>query len=152
MNCYIISHNWWLRNPPEDLKKGTEIHGRPKFSGTGWIARGLPESRRMTAILAVSATLFQAMLFAWHHHSPTFSLRKASSVALAATTGQGSPAAADHDCEICFGLSHHHGAVPVDLFGTTALEQTPPRDTRIEAVVGSVAAYLLFHPRAPPLA
>jgi hypothetical protein len=61
------------------------------------------------------------------------------------------PALADHDCEICFALSHH-GAVPVDLFLANRPFDAPLPRSRLAAVDSSPAPYILFRSRAPPLA
>ena len=61
------------------------------------------------------------------------------------------PATADRDCQICFALGHH-GAVPVDLFAAARPNQQPLSGSDAAAVAISLAAYLLFHPRAPPRA
>jgi hypothetical protein len=61
------------------------------------------------------------------------------------------PAVADHDCEICFALSHH-GTVPVDLFVTNPPAHALLRRSRLAAVDASSAPYILFRSRAPPLA
>jgi hypothetical protein len=61
------------------------------------------------------------------------------------------PALADHDCEICFALSHH-GAVPVDLFVATPPVHAPLHRSLLAAVDTSAAHYILFRSRAPPLA
>jgi hypothetical protein len=61
------------------------------------------------------------------------------------------PALADHDCEICFALSHH-GAVPVDLFVANPPVHAPLGRSRLAAVDASPAPYILFQSRAPPLA
>ena len=45
-----------------------------------------------------------------------------ASPTLAAPASPAMPAAADHDCQICFALGHH-GAVPVHLFAATPPEQ-----------------------------
>jgi hypothetical protein len=61
------------------------------------------------------------------------------------------PASADHDCEICFAISHH-GAVPVDVSAANPPEHARLRQTRLAAFETSPAPYILFQPRAPPLA
>jgi hypothetical protein len=58
---------------------------------------------------------------------------------------------ADHDCEICFALSHH-GAVPVELFVANPPVHEPLRRSRLAQVDASPAPYILFQSRAPPLA
>jgi hypothetical protein len=107
--------------------------------------------RSTTAVLGVIAILFQAMLFAWHHHALPYSSHSAPWIAALAGGGPEMPTAADHDCEICFALAHH-GAVPVDLFPAALPQQTSLQQIRAATVVISVAAYLLFQSRAPPRA
>jgi hypothetical protein len=105
----------------------------------------------MTTILAVFAVLFQATLFACHHHSLTFSSRHVSAATVVAATDFQLPAAIDHDCEICFVIGHQHGAVPIDLSAATLPQHPPLGHRRIEAVATFNAAHLLFYSRAPPL-
>jgi hypothetical protein len=106
--------------------------------------------RRGAALVGIVAMLFQAILVAWHHHAPPFHSRAASAATtLAAPISPVMPASADHDCEICFTLSHH-GAVPVDFFAAKPPEETPLHQTRIAAVDATLAPYLLFRSRAPP--
>jgi hypothetical protein len=61
------------------------------------------------------------------------------------------PASADHDCDICFALSHH-GAVPVNVLVAKPSEPVPLHRSRLAAVETSSALYILFQSRAPPLA
>lgn len=112
-------------------------------------ARRLP--RRAAALVGILAVLFQAVLSAWHHHhAPLLHSRAASGVTtLVAPTSPFMPLLADHDCQICFTLSHH-GAVPVDFFAAKLSEEAPLHQTRIAAVVAPLAPYLLFRSRAPP--
>src|SRR5438105_12091888 len=108
--------------------------------------------RRAYALVGTFAILFQAVLFAWHHHPAAFHARSAGAAAtLAAPTTPVMPALADHDCEICFALSHH-GAVPVDLFLANRPLHAPLPQSRLAAVDTSPAPYILFRSRAPPLA
>jgi hypothetical protein len=106
--------------------------------------------RRTTALIGSFAVLFQALVFAWHHHDLPFAVRD-SHVASVAANSSGTPASNDRDCPICFALAHH-GAVPVDLFAVArpegqVLQQIPP------VTIGApVAPYLLFRSRAPPRA
>jgi hypothetical protein len=98
------------------------------------------------------AMLLQAVLFAWHNHPASFHVRTPGAVTtLVAPTAPVMPALADHDCEICFALSHH-GAVPVDLFVANRPVHAPLRQSRLAAVDTSPAPYILFRSRAPPLA
>ena len=106
--------------------------------------------RQITAIVGSFAILFQAMLFAWHHHPLPLSPRGAPAVAVA-QAGPELPALADHDCQICLALSHH-GAVPIDFFTARPPEEVPLHQTRMAAVDSPLAPYLLFRSRAPPRA
>jgi hypothetical protein len=67
-----------------------------------------------------------------------------------APTAPVTPALADHDCDICFALSHH-GAVPVDVLVANPPEPAPLRRSRLAAVETSPVPYILFQSRAPPL-
>jgi hypothetical protein len=104
--------------------------------------------RRTTALLGSFAVLFQALVFAWHHHDLPFAAR-GSHVVVVAANGSEAPASIDRDCPICSAIAHH-GAVPVDLFAVArperrALQQVPP------VTIGApLAPYLLFRSRAPP--
>jgi hypothetical protein len=108
--------------------------------------------RRVSALVGTFAILLQAVLFAWHHHPASFHIRSATAVTTLATpTSPVMPALADHDCEICFALSHH-GAAPVDLFVANPPVHAPLRQSGLAAVDTSPAPYVLFQSRAPPLA
>jgi len=116
------------------------------------LSRARQTRRRAYALVGTFAILFQAVLFAWHHHPAFFHARSAGSApTLAAPTSPVMPALADHDCEICFALSHH-GAVPVDLFVANPPVHAPLTRSRLAAVDTSPAPYILFRSRAPPLA
>jgi hypothetical protein len=121
---------------------------RLSFSARVRIGTASRAPRSITVIIV--AILFQAILFAWHHHAPSFSLLGAPSVAALAAGGPETPAA-DHDCEICFALAHY-GAVAVDLFAAAPPEQTPLPQIRVATAVVSLTAYFLFRSRAPPRA
>jgi len=115
-----------------------------------FFSRSRHRPRRFTALVAVFAVIFQALLFAWHHHELPFASRGAP-VVVAAATGWAAPALADRDCPICSAVAHH-GAVPVELFATllpegSVLRQIPPR-----APADLRTPYLLFRSRAPPRA
>src|SRR5271163_2783654 len=106
--------------------------------------------RRAGALVGTFAILLQALLFAWHHHPASFHVRSAGAVpTLVAPTAPVMPASADHDCEICFALSHH-GAVPVDFYAAKPPENAPLPQTRIAAVDVPLTPYSLFRSRAPP--
>jgi len=105
--------------------------------------------RRFTALVAVFAVIFQALLFAWHHHELPFAPRGAP-VVVAAATGSAAPTLADRDCPICSAVAHH-GAVPVELFATLLPEGSVQRRRPPPAPADSRTPYLLFRSRAPPL-
>jgi hypothetical protein len=116
------------------------------------LGRARQRRRRSCALVGTFAILLQAVLFAWHHHTASFHVRPAGAVTtLAASTSPATPALADHDCEICFAISHH-GAVPVNLLVAKPPEHAPLHRSRLAAVDPSPAPYILFQPRAPPLA
>jgi hypothetical protein len=116
------------------------------------LGRARQTRRRAYALVGTFAILFQAVLFAWHHHPASFHARSAvATPTLAAPTSPVMPALADHDCEICFALSHH-GAVPVGLFVANRPLHAPLLRSRLAAVDTSPAPYILFRSRAPPLA
>jgi len=111
-------------------------------------ARRIP--RRAAALVGILAILLQATLSAWHHHAPPVYSRAALAVTtLAAPPSPVMPSSADHDCQICFALSHH-GAVPVDFFTAKLREAASLHQTRIAAVDAALIPYLLFRSRAPP--
>ena len=116
------------------------------------LGRARQRERRGCALVGMFAILLQAVLFAWHHHAASFHVRAAGAVTtVVAPTSPVMPALADHDCEICFALSHH-GAVPVDLFLANPLADVLQCRSRLAAVDTSPAPYILFQSRAPPLA
>jgi hypothetical protein len=116
------------------------------------LGRARQRRRRAYALVGTFAILFQAVLSAWHHHPASLHVQSAGAAAtLAAPTSPAMPALADHDCEICFALSHH-GAVPVDLFLANRPLHAPLPQSRLAAVDTSPAPYILFRSRAPPLA
>ncbi|HWD58257.1 MAG TPA: hypothetical protein VG308_08275 [Stellaceae bacterium] len=107
-------------------------------------------ARGLAARLGLFAVLFQAVLFGWHHHDPTFAGRLTAPVV---ANPIAPPQAVDDEdgCDICQVL-HHLTAAPVDAAGAP-----PPL-----AVATSIAAHdtafavrtraLSFRARAPPLA
>src|SRR5690242_1220867 len=117
------------------------------------IGRARGRWRRVAALTGAFAILVQAVLFGWHHHAIPFGRQHAASgvIILAAPISPGMAGADDHDCQICFALSHQ-GAVPVDFFAPSPPEQTPPPRTRLPAVGLLAARYFLFQSRAPPVA
>jgi hypothetical protein len=116
------------------------------------IGRARGTWRRVAAITGALAILVQAVLFAWHHHASSFHPQAASPGTILATpTSPAMPAADDHDCQICFTLSHH-GAVPVDFLAPSPPVHAWLHQSRLAAVDTSPAPYILFQSRAPPLA
>ena len=110
------------------------------------------QRRRAGALVGTFAILLQAVLFAWHHHEASFHARSAgAATTLVAPTAPVMPALTDHDCEICFALSHH-GAVPVDVFVASPPVHAPLRRSPLAAVDASPTPYILFRSRAPPMA
>jgi len=106
--------------------------------------------RRVAALTGALAILVQAVLFAWHHHTPAFHSRPASAHSdLSAPTSPFIPASYDHDCQICFSLAHH-GIVPADFFAASPPDQAPLHRTGLAEVDTPAAPYLLFRSRAPP--
>jgi hypothetical protein len=106
-------------------------------------------SRRRIALLGIFAILFQAMLFAWHHHAHLFTLRSAPvAVPLAADCDQ-VPASADDNCQFCFAISHHSSA-PVDIFALAPPGHSLAQEAQATPVICPLAPYLLFRSRAPP--
>ena len=116
------------------------------------LGRARQKRRRSCALVGTFAILLQAVLFAWHHHPASFHVRAAGpGTTLAAPISPATPALADHDCEVCFAISHHD-AVPVDLFSATPPDHTPLDRSRLAAIDTSPVPYILFQSRAPPLA
>ena len=114
--------------------------------------RARQRRRRGGALVGAFAILLQAVLFAWHNHPASFRVRSTGAVTtLEAPTSPVMPALADHDCEICFALSHH-SAVPANLFVANPPEHTPLGGSRLVAVDSSPVPYILFQSRAPPVA
>lgn len=121
------------------------------FNG-GRTGRARRMQRRAGALAGVLAILFQAVLFAWHHHAPPFHPRAASTVTILATpTSPVVPAVDEHDCQICFTLSHN-GTVPVEFFAPSPPEQAPSHQTRLARLDAPLGPYFSFQSRAPPMA
>jgi hypothetical protein len=116
------------------------------------IGQARRRQRRAVALAAILAILVQAVLFAWHHHPSPFHLRAAAAVTiLAVPISPAVPAVEDHDCQICFTLSHH-GAVPVNFFAPSPPGLAPSHHTRLAALDAPRAPYFFFQSRAPPAA
>lgn len=114
------------------------------------IARSRARWRRIAALTGAFAVLVQAVLFGWHHHPIPFRQYAAFGVTILATPiSPATPAADDHDCQICFTLGHH-GVVPVDFFAPRLPELVPLHHTRLAAVDAPLAPYFFFQSRAPP--
>jgi len=106
--------------------------------------------RRAAAWVGIGAILFQALLFAWHHHPLPFS-RPDPTAIVAAADGAPTPALADDDCPLCFGLVHH-SAAPIDFIAP------PCPDLSLLAIAVAATTtdaagtfHPSFRPRAPPL-
>jgi hypothetical protein len=116
------------------------------------LGRARQRRRRSGALVGTFAILLQAVLCGWHHHPASFHVRAAgASTTLAAPISPATPALADHDCEICFAISHH-GAVPVNVLVAKPPEHAPLHRSRLAAVDTSPVPYILFQSRAPPIA
>jgi hypothetical protein len=100
------------------------------------------------ARLGLFAILFQAILFGWHHHDPTFAGRLPAPV-IQNSPAQPQPLDDEDSCEICSVL-HHLTAAPVDL--AAAPMPTPVADIVRSGNVAVVAqaVALAFRARAPP--
>src|SRR5438270_11917412 len=107
------------------------------------IGRARRIGRHVAALTGALAILVQAVLFAWHHHTPAFHSRPASAHSnLSAPTSPFIPGSDDHDCQICFSLAHY-GIVPVDFFSASP-DQAPLHRTGLAEVDTPAAPYLLF--------
>jgi hypothetical protein len=113
--------------------------------------RYIAMTSRLGVRLGLFAMLFQAMLFAWHHHPL---VRSGNLLAPVVANGAGLHQPADDDedgCEICSVLHHLTGAT-VDFI------VAPPALPIAAAIVSGDTAFvaegptLAFHARAPPLA
>jgi hypothetical protein len=117
------------------------------LTGRAWVIW-----RRIAALTGVLAILTQAILFAWHHHSfPLHPQAGWSVTILAMPTPPAVPAADDHDCQICFTLSHH-GAVPINFFAPSPPVLAPLQQIRLATLDAPLAPYFFFQSRAPPVA
>jgi len=116
------------------------------------ITRPLPVTRPAAALLGIIAILFQAILFAWHHHAHSLPLPELSAVGSVVVAG-GDPVlpSADDDCQICFALGHHP-ATAVDFFAAHSADLEPLPLLSAAAVPHFLPFYLLFRSRAPPRA
>jgi hypothetical protein len=107
---------------------------------------------RASAALAIFAMLLQAIVCAWHHHALSFASRQSPIVAsVAAPTSPDAPLSAEHECRIC-SANAHHGTLPADVFATALPEGEPVKRLRAGSISAALLSYLLFQPRAPPLA
>jgi hypothetical protein len=105
---------------------------------------------RLGVRLGLFAILFQAMLFAWHHHPLVLSGNLPAPI-VANGAGPIQPADIDEDgCEICSVLHHLTGAT-VDFI--VAPPPAPIASAAILSKTNFVAQgpALAFHARAPPL-
>jgi hypothetical protein len=130
--------------------KGGEFEIALSFFAASRIGAPWCAPRRATAVIASFAILFQAVLFGWHHHPLPVASRSASTTLVVTATGPEVPVAADHDCDVCFALGHHHGVIPIGLFAAMRPHRVLLKQLPLATVLASLAPYLLFHPRAPP--
>jgi hypothetical protein len=115
-----------------------------QFTGAGW------NPRRTTALLGISAILFQAVLFAWHHYTVALPSRDSQAAAShVVLCSDQAPTAADDDCALCLALGHHN-VTPVDLFTAPLGVRAPQPQLSVAAASCPLPSYLLFRSRAPP--
>ena len=109
------------------------------------------QGRTGVARLAILATLFQAILFGWHHHDLVWGV---SGVAPAVAAPNGAmplvPAQAGDDCDICATLHHLTGAPaqfapPPPALPSVALAPSQPAPVVVAGIAG-----FSFRARAPP--
>jgi hypothetical protein len=71
--------------------------------------------RRTTALLGMFAIVFQAMLFAWHHHAVALPSPGAPTIGYLVSLSSDQTPIADEDCPLCFALANHN-ITPIDFF------------------------------------
>jgi hypothetical protein len=107
-------------------------------------------ARRRTALLGITAILFQVLLFAWHSHALPFSLPGATPAVMAPSAPL-FPAATDDNCPICLAL-RHSGAVPLAFVGLVLIPTLRAYTAEQEQTLVLQRPVLGFHSRAPPVA
>jgi hypothetical protein len=104
----------------------------------------------MTAFLGIFAILFQAVLFAWHHHTIVLPAQNTTAAgSQVVVSSDHFPAAADDDCALCFALAHHN-VTPVDFFAAPLGIRASQPQLLVAAASCPLPSYLLFRSRAPP--
>jgi hypothetical protein len=122
------------------------VRAASQFSGAWWTPR------RASALLGIFAILFQAMLFAWHHHAVLLPSRDAPVAgSVVVFSSDHFPAGADDDCPLCFALAHHN-VTQVDFFTALLGFRASQPPLLVAAAARPLPYYLLFRSRAPPLA
>ena len=123
-----------------------------EFSAGLRIKRPSQTRRRVAALLGVVALLFQAILSAWHHHTPRLPQHGLSVVgSIGVANRDPVQQSADDDCQICLTLSHYT-AVAVDFFAAPSADQEALPLLSAAAITLPDSSYLLFRSRAPPWA
>ena len=104
---------------------------------------------RRVALIGVTAILFQAFLFGWHHHSVALPQSSGPIANVHSATQPPEPATAEELCEICTVL-HQQSAAPLAFI-------TPPLPSAIAATTDLPASVFYdqagtrgFDARAPP--
>jgi hypothetical protein len=104
---------------------------------------------RRVALIGVTAILFQAFLFGWHHHSVALPQSSGPIASVHSATQPPEPATAEELCEICTVL-HQQSAAPLAFI-------TPPLPSAIAATTDLPASVFYdqagtrgFDARAPP--
>ena len=125
---------------------GLSFFASPRIGEPHYVAR------RVTAVIASFVMLFQAMLFAWHHH--THFLRQPDLPAVGSIVVVSIDPALpsdDDDCQICFALGHHPAA-SVDFLAAPSADPEPLPLFSAASFPHALPCYFLFHSRAPPRA
>ena len=116
------------------------------------IKRPSQTRRRVAALLGVVALLFQAILSAWHHHTPRLPQHGLSVVgSIGVANRDPVQQSADDDCQICLTLSHYT-AVAVDFFAAPSADHEALPLLSAAAITLLDSSYLLFRSRARPWA
>jgi hypothetical protein len=96
------------------------------------------------------AILFQAIVFAWHHHAVVLPSQDATAAGSRVVLSSDQlPTAADDDCALCFGLAHHN-VTPVDFFAAPLGVRASQPQLLAAAASCPLPSYLFFRSRAPP--
>jgi hypothetical protein len=106
--------------------------------------------RRTTALLGIFAIVFQAALFAWHHHVVALPSPGVPTIGCLVSLSSDQTPIADDDCPLCFALAHHN-VTPIDFFAAPVGLAAPLPRLLLAAATCRLPTYLLFRSRAPPL-